>query len=136
MKKNIEKAGFTLFELLIVISIIGLLIAAASVAYSGVQQRGRDARRKEDIQAVQKALEMYYAKNVGYPDNCTPGDEFLPGGLPADPKSDTYNYSYDCDAATDTYCICAELEQDGIGNSSDSSCTWGAGNYYCVANQQ
>jgi len=135
MKKNIEKAGFTLFELLIVISIIGLLIAAASVAYSGVQQRGRDARRKEDIQAVQKALEMYYAKNVGYPNGCTVGNEFLPAGLPVDPKSgDLYDYS--CDADSDTYCICAELEQDGSGNSSNTSCTWGTGNYYCIANQQ
>jgi prepilin-type N-terminal cleavage/methylation domain-containing protein len=135
MKKYIEKAGFTLFELLIVISIIGLLVAAASVAYSGVQKRGRDARRKEDIQAVQKALEMYYAKNVGYPDGCTVGDEFLPGGLPVDPKSDTYNYNYDCDA--DTYCICAELEQDGSGNSTLPDCnSYGQGNYYCVENQQ
>ncbi len=136
MKKYIEKAGFTLFELLIVISIIGLLVAAASVAYSGVQQRGRDARRKEDIQAVQKALEMYYAKNVGYPEGCIPGDEFLPGGLPDDPKPETYDYSYVCDADTDTYCICAILEQAGTGNSNAGCVYASGGDYYCVANQQ
>lgn len=135
MNKCKNKKGFTLFELLIVISIIGLLVAAASVAYSGVQQRGRDARRKEDIQAVQKALEMYYAKNVGYPNGCTVGNEFLPAGLPVDPKSgDLYDYS--CDADSDTYCICARLEQGGTGNSNAACAYASGGDYYCVANQQ
>jgi len=130
-----QKRGFTLFELLVVISIIGLLVAVGAVSYSSAQKRGRDAKRREDLQAVQKALEQYYvANNSQYIAGCNPGTEFLPGGLPSDPKGGDYSYSYDCDS--DSYCICAKLENTGKGNATDASCSWGSGDYFCVSNLQ
>jgi len=44
--KNIKKKGFTMIELIIVISIIGIITAIAVPKYSGVQ---KDAKRKADI---------------------------------------------------------------------------------------
>jgi general secretion pathway protein G len=62
-----SKSGFTIVELLMVIVVIGILAAITVVAYTGIQQRGRDAQRKSDIASIVKALELYYADNGSYP---------------------------------------------------------------------
>ncbi|MFH1610659.1 MAG: prepilin-type N-terminal cleavage/methylation domain-containing protein [Patescibacteria group bacterium] len=51
--------GFTLVELLVVISIIGLLTVASTVLISTARQKSRDARRQADLRQVYKALNMY-----------------------------------------------------------------------------
>jgi len=117
MKRKAE-AGFTLFELLVVISIIAVLIAVISTSYAAAQKRARDTRRRQDIKAVQKALEQYRAINSTYPLDCNPGSTYLPSGLPSDPKPD-YGYSWKCAANGASYCICAHLEEPGQGNASD-----------------
>ena len=62
-----KQTGFTIVELLIVIVVIGILAAITIVAYTGVQGGARDAERKSDIAAAQKALEMYFVNNGSYP---------------------------------------------------------------------
>lgn len=57
--KMTKKNGFTLIELLIVIVIIGILATLAIVAYNASQQKGRDVKRKSDLDSFKKALEMY-----------------------------------------------------------------------------
>jgi general secretion pathway protein G len=52
-------SGFTLIELLVVISIIGVLATLIMANFVGVRERARDAQRKNDINQIQKALEMY-----------------------------------------------------------------------------
>jgi prepilin-type N-terminal cleavage/methylation domain len=56
-----KQQGFTLIELLVSISIIGILFAMITVNLVSMQQRGRDATRKNDPAALQAALELYYA---------------------------------------------------------------------------
>lgn len=65
MFKN--KKGFTLIEILVVVSIIGLLSSIFLVGLGGFRSRGRDARRLADLRQVQNALELYYSKNSAYP---------------------------------------------------------------------
>ncbi len=48
--------GFTLFELLVSISIIAILTAMVSLSYSVAQKKARDARRRQDMESVQKRL--------------------------------------------------------------------------------
>ena len=59
-----NKKGFTLIELLIVIAIIGILTGLAAVSYSGVQARGRDAQRKNDLNQIKVTLSTYYNAQV------------------------------------------------------------------------
>lgn len=59
--------GFTIVELLIVIVVIGILAAITVVAYNGIQNRARNTERQTDIQAIHKALEMYYIDHGNYP---------------------------------------------------------------------
>jgi prepilin-type N-terminal cleavage/methylation domain-containing protein len=56
--------AFTLVELLIVIAIIGILTAVAAVSYTGIQARGRDAERKNDLNQIKVALTAYYNAQV------------------------------------------------------------------------
>jgi prepilin-type N-terminal cleavage/methylation domain-containing protein len=136
MKKKIN--GFTLLELLVVISIIGLLVAMGAVAFTTAQQRGRDSKRRGDMQSIQKAFEQYYAENGDYSSTCaTMATAHMPGGLPDDPKS-SQTYTINC--ATGAYCSCANLEDAASGNAdapAGTSCNFNTGgSYYCVSNLQ
>jgi prepilin-type N-terminal cleavage/methylation domain-containing protein len=56
-------SGFTIVELLIVIVVIGILAAITIVAYTTVQQKARDAQRKQDVTTIAKALKLYEPDN-------------------------------------------------------------------------
>jgi len=62
-----NKKGFTLIEVLIVVSIIGILASIILVGLGAFRSRGRDTRRLADVRQVQGALELYYSKNGSYP---------------------------------------------------------------------
>ena len=140
-----KKRAYTLFELLVSISIIGILIAVASMSYGSAQKKARDARRIEDMNAIQKAAEMYYSqKNYTYPATTGPSGDFITTGVmqqwPKDPKSvgwTAYTYS----VAT-TYCACAAMDNLANGNCTLSTCNFnsagsgGTGPYFCVKSQQ
>ena len=66
MKKR-NNSGFTLIELLVVMAIIGILTTIAASSFISVQLKASDARRKHDLEQIQKALEMYYNDKGRYP---------------------------------------------------------------------
>ena len=128
-----QSQGFTLLEILVVISIIGILIALGAAAFSNAQRKARDARRQGDMKSYQSVYEQYYANNSGYAACATMDAGFAGGssGTPTDPKDGAYVSS--CDASS--YCVCAEL--DGGGGNSGANCTFGsATTHYCVTNLQ
>jgi prepilin-type N-terminal cleavage/methylation domain-containing protein len=55
------KRGFTIVELLIVIVVIAILAAISIVAYNGIQQRARDAQRKQVVADLVKSIHLYAA---------------------------------------------------------------------------
>lgn len=59
------KAAFTLIELLIVISIIGLLATVTLASYNSAQEKGRDGIRKSDLAQMKRALELAKADCQG-----------------------------------------------------------------------
>jgi general secretion pathway protein G len=124
MKKQNKRQskGFTLLELLVVISIIGILLALGTVAFSTAQKKSRDAKRRGDVKAMRDGFEQYYAQNGGYAACATMSgdDTIFPGGAPMDPKDSS---AYDCVylADPDSFCVCTELETGG-GNSGGAPC--------------
>lgn len=61
-------AGFTLVELLVVISIIGFLAVASVVVFNIVRMNARDAVRAGNIATITRALAMYLNNSTtGYP---------------------------------------------------------------------
>lgn len=59
--------GFTLLELLIVITIIGLLTAVTIGSFQEARAKARDADRMRIVKEIQKALELYYSDQGHYP---------------------------------------------------------------------
>jgi len=65
MNKRLK--GFTLIELLIVIIILGVMAALITGNFFTSLKKGRDTKRKADLEQIQRALEMYYEDKKAYP---------------------------------------------------------------------
>jgi prepilin-type N-terminal cleavage/methylation domain-containing protein len=59
-------AGFTMVELILVMSIIAILATAFTLNYTGSQKRARDTERRNDLKQYQIALEKYANSNSGF----------------------------------------------------------------------
>lgn len=59
--------GFTFIELLVVITIIGVVFAAGVVSYTTISKNSRNARRGADLEAIRQALEMCRSIDGSYP---------------------------------------------------------------------
>ena len=142
-----KQKGFSLLELLVVISIMGILIALGTVAFSTVQKKGRVSRRRADVKAMQDAFEQFYGANGAYGTCDSMADydagtgAIMPGGLPVDPKnSDPYLYNTVAGCTNDVgYCVCAMMESS-FGNADSPTneiCDFvSQGSYYCLTNLQ
>jgi general secretion pathway protein G len=60
-------AGFTMIELLVVISIIVILASMGMVQYRNSVVRAREAVLKEDLFRMRDAIDQYYADKNKYP---------------------------------------------------------------------
>lgn len=66
--KNVKKMnnkGFSLVELIIVIAIMAVLIAVLAPQYMRFIERGRAASDRDNVKAIQGALEVYYVDPTG-----------------------------------------------------------------------
>ena len=67
MRKIKNESGFSLIELLVVISIIGVLTAVLMINFVGARERSRDSQKIQDLNNLKNALRMYYNDNQSYP---------------------------------------------------------------------
>lgn len=65
--KQEKQRGFTIVELLIVIVVIAILAAISVVAYTGIQNRARNAQVVSGVNAYVKALRLYQVDNGALP---------------------------------------------------------------------
>jgi general secretion pathway protein G len=63
--------GFTLIELMIVITIIGILITIAQPSYNRAITAAKEATLKENLFILRDAIDQYYADNAKYPPSLT-----------------------------------------------------------------
>ncbi|MBC7943134.1 prepilin-type N-terminal cleavage/methylation domain-containing protein [Candidatus Saccharibacteria bacterium] len=59
-----NRRGFTIIELVIVITILGILLILAVVNLSGTQVNARDSERKSDIEAIALNIETFYTSGT------------------------------------------------------------------------
>lgn len=62
-----DKKGFTLVEILVVVTIVSILWTIAFVSFSHYSASARDAVRKTDIANIHKGLEMYQLEAIRVP---------------------------------------------------------------------
>jgi general secretion pathway protein G len=80
--------AFTLFELLLVAAIVGVLATVAFPGYQRYQDQVKFTQAKADIVIIESALERYYAQHFAYPDTLAPAGV---GGM-LDPWGNPYQY--------------------------------------------
>ncbi|MBI4127904.1 MAG: prepilin-type N-terminal cleavage/methylation domain-containing protein [Parcubacteria group bacterium] len=142
-----NSSGFTFFEILVVLGLVGLIAAGVLAQVSNAQARQRDQKRIADITTVKSAIDLYIADNGGPPGTnfdasgnpsgaCVPG----PGGtytvtldllrtngylerLPSPPPQPTgWVYTYQCrqSAGQLQYYISTPLERGSSVAAQDS----------------
>ena len=82
-KLQAKQKGFTLLELLVVITLLATLATAALVAYDDVGENARDASAARDITTMESVLRNYRAIEGEYPeqfDNLANADGLATGG--------------------------------------------------------
>jgi prepilin-type N-terminal cleavage/methylation domain-containing protein len=133
-RKNIrQKEGFTLIEVMIVVSIIALVLILSYVAYSAQLAKGNDAKRKSDIYEIKFALESYEKDKDCYPTflpNCDPGDEFKPyiEKIPCEPEINVnYVYYPEPSACPQWYWIFTQLDYENDSKIDELGCSFGCG---------
>ncbi len=98
-KKIIGNSGFTVIELMVVLTIIGILSAIGVNYHRKAIIQTKEAVLKEDLFQMRDALEQYYADKSKYPQDLqTLVDDGYMRKIPTDPitrSSDTWELIYE-----------------------------------------
>lgn len=124
---GLRGAGFTLIEIVIVVTIIALLTVLGMGFFKTQLYKSRDARRKADIKKIQIAAEEYEKDHDCYPKSiaCKPGTGLQPyiAQIPCDPLNKaSYYLDLEGSSCPSWYRIYARLE-----NEKDLNIVYGSG---------
>jgi general secretion pathway protein G len=90
--KHTSQSGFTLIEVLIVVTLVVVLASMGMVQYSTSVQRTREAVLKEDLFRMREAIDQYYADKNAYPAGL---QDLVSGGYMREVPEDPMTHSRD-----------------------------------------
>ena len=84
------RRGFTLIELMVVLSIVALLLTLALPRYFGSIDKSKEAVLRENLNQMRDAISRYYADKGKYPESldALAGEKYL-RGVPLDPVTES-----------------------------------------------
>ena len=116
----VNKRGFTIVELLIVIVVIAILAVISVAAYNGVQNSAHKSAVQSDLSNAKRKLDLFKAEHGNYPTNTTDlesldiaasKDSYNIGGT-----TGTYaNFYYCVNTLTDEFAIAARAKGSNEG---------------------
>lgn len=108
VKPIIKRKGFTLIELMVVLTIIALLLSLAVPRYFKSVDHAREATLRQNLQTMREAIDKYYGDHDKYPASLNElvSSHYLKA-IPLDPITE----------ATDSWQV--EPPSDGNGNVFD-----------------
>ncbi len=120
-RSNAAQKGFSLIELIVVVTIIGILAAVAVVNIQTAARKARESALKDDLFKMRSAIDTFYADKQRYP---TDLNELVPKYIKKIPKDPvTMNGEWDqvtAEADTEEQPVGSE-EQAGPGISDVKS---------------
>lgn len=136
-QKRQKQSGFTLIEIMVVVVILGILAAIVAPNFLGKTDEARVIKAKQDIRALESALELYKLDNFNYPSTDQGLDALVnqPSGspeaknwkdggymkrLPKDPWGNEYQYlNPGVNGQIDIYSYGADGEEGGEDFNAD-----------------
>ncbi len=123
--KQNEKKGFTLVELLVVISIIAVLTMVTMGSFVESQKKSRDGARKTNLKSLSEAINLYYADTGSFPPSISFGSDLVrtDGTIymkktPSEKSSGVSLLQYTVSSTRKSFKLYTNLEND-----SDKDCT-------------
>lgn len=132
-----KQQGFTLIEVMVVVVILGILAAVVVPRIMDNPDKARITKAKQDIRAIESALNLYRLDNFNYPNteqgldalvsapsDLVNSDNYKQGGyirkLPQDPWGSAYLYlSPGEHSELDIYSLGADAAPGGSGVAAD-----------------
>ena len=118
-----SRAGFTIVEMLVVISVIAILAGVITVGYGSVQENARDQTRISDLEQIRLALNLYKQDLGAYPDEGDFEEVVENFGLEVtDVTGGAYVYNNSVTCVTGQYDVVtlrATMENEGNGNLAE-----------------
>ncbi|MBM7114744.1 type II secretion system major pseudopilin GspG [Archangium primigenium] len=91
-----RRRGMTLIEIMVVITILGLIMAAVGVSVIPKLEEAKQDTARMDIKTIQNAMKLYYTKKGKYPDTGTGLKALVDTNnlekIPVDPWGNEYIY--------------------------------------------
>ncbi len=129
-----KKKGFTLIEILVTVTVVGILAGLTLTASMSSRKVARDGKRKADLEQIRSALEIYRSDVKAYPASLGNLVSVYLDKVPDDPLSGTYTYSYTL-SSPNSYTLCSYLETSSTSQPGCGNCSSGGGAcYYKVSN--